>query len=65
MSQPKDFDLEVIRESMKRELWDILVRYQDDYGVFLFAADVNSMQHHTWGGPSKRVYTKFEIEVGA
>lgn len=58
-------NFEDVRDRLRDDIWQLLVKYEQEYGVFLHNIEVNSLLTRRLGEEEigKRVYSHFTIEV--
>ena len=58
-------NFERVRDDLRNDIWDLLTKYEHDYGVFLGSVSVGSILTRRVGDEceGKRVYTNLSIEV--
>ena len=59
-------NFERVRDDLRNDIWDLLTKYEHNYGVFLGSVSINSiLTKHDDGDEckEKRVYTNLSIEI--
>ena len=58
-------NFERVRDDLRNDIWSLLTKYEQDYGVFLGSVSVGSIltRRSCDEGEGKRVYTNLSIEI--